>query len=62
MPTLSGHQQLADSIAIIAASTTVDMRFVMAMQITQLVVVMLIAPTVSRWIVRLVGGAPRLEA
>ena len=52
----------ADSIAIIAASTTVDMRFVMAMQITRLVVVMLIAPTLSRWIVRLVGGAPRLEA
>ena len=52
----------ADSIAIIAASTTVNMRFVMAMQITRLVVVMLIAPTLSRWIVRLVGGAPRLEA
>jgi len=52
----------ADSIAIIAASTTVNMRFVMAMQITRLVVVMLIAPTLSRWIVRLAGGAPRLEA
>jgi membrane AbrB-like protein len=52
----------ADSIAIIAASTTVNMRFVMAMQITRLVVVMLIAPALSRWIVRLVGGAPRLEA
>jgi uncharacterized protein len=48
----------ADSIAIIAASTTVNMRFVMAMQITRLVVVMLIAPTLSRWIVRLAGGAP----
>jgi len=48
----------ADSIAIIAASTTVNMRFVMDMQITRLVVVMLIAPTLSRWIVRLAGGAP----
>jgi uncharacterized protein len=49
----------ADSIAIIAASTTVDMRFVMAMQITRLVVVMLIAPALSRWVVRVVGSAPR---
>ena len=49
----------ADSIAIIAASTTVDMRFVMAMQITRLVIVMLIAPCFSRWIVRLVNSAPR---
>jgi uncharacterized membrane protein AbrB (regulator of aidB expression) len=40
----------------------VNMRFVMAMQITRLVVVVLIAPTLSRWIVRLAGGAPRLEA
>ncbi len=47
----------ADSIAIIAASTTVDMRFVMAMQITRLVVVMLIAPAFSRWVVRVVGSA-----
>ena len=50
----------ADSIAIIAASTTVDMRFVMAMQITRLVVVMLIAPAFSRLVVRVVGSAPRL--
>lgn len=48
----------ADSIAIIAASTTVDMRFVMAMQITRLVVVMLIAPAFSRWVVRVAGRAP----
>jgi membrane AbrB-like protein len=48
----------ADSIAIIAASTTVDMRFVMAMQITRLVIVMLIAPSFSRWVVRLASSAP----
>ncbi len=52
----------ADSIAIIAASTTVDMRFVMAMQITRLVIVMLIAPSFSRWVVRLMGSAPKLES
>ncbi len=51
----------ADSIAIIAASTTVDMRFVMAMQITRLVVVMLFAPALSRLVVRVVGSAPRLD-
>lgn len=52
----------ADSIAIIAASTTVDMRFVMAMQITRLVVVMLIAPAFSRWVMRVLGSPPQLKA
>lgn len=51
----------ADSIAIIAASTTVDMRFVMAMQITRLVIVMIIAPTFSRWVVRVVSNALRVK-
>ena len=52
----------ADSIAIIAASTNVDMRFVMAMQITRLVIVMLVAPSFSRWIVRLTSSAQQSKA
>lgn len=50
-----------DSIAIIAISTTVDIRFVMAMQITRMIVVMLIAPSFSRWVVRLATNALRQE-
>ena len=42
----------ADSIAIIAAASAVDMRFVMAMQTTRLVAVLLIAPGLSRLMVR----------
>ena len=46
----------ADTIAIIAASSAVDMRFVMAMQTTRLVVVLLMAPSLSRMLARMSGG------
>lgn len=46
----------ADSIAIIAASSPVDMRFVMAMQTTRLVVVLLVAPSLSRFVARRAGS------
>ena len=46
----------ADTIAIIAASSAVDMRFVMAMQTSRLVVVLLMAPTLSRLLARWAGG------
>jgi uncharacterized protein len=46
----------ADTIAIIAASSAVDMRFVMAMQTTRLVVVLLMAPGLSRLLARWSGG------
>ena len=42
----------ADSIAIIAASTNVDMRFVMAMQMARFVVVMVVSPPLSRMAAR----------
>ncbi|MDX2157671.1 MAG: AbrB family transcriptional regulator [Hyphomicrobiaceae bacterium] len=40
----------ADSIAVIAASSNVDMRFVMAMQTARLVVVLVVSPIISRLI------------
>lgn len=46
----------ADTIAIIAASSAVDMRFVMAMQTSRLVVVLLMAPGLSRLLARWAGG------
>ena len=46
----------ADSIAIIALSSNVDMRFVMAMQTTRLVVVLLMAPGLSRFVAIQAGG------
>lgn len=46
----------ADTIAIIAASSAVDMRFVMAMQTTRLIVVLLMAPSLSRLLARWAGG------
>lgn len=42
----------ADSIAIIAASTNVDIRFVTAMQLSRLMVAMLISPMLSRAIAK----------
>lgn len=42
----------ADSIAIIAASTNVDMRFVLAMQTSRMVVVMFAAPVLSKYVTR----------
>jgi len=46
----------ADTIAIIAASSAVDMRFVMAMQTSRLVVVLLMAPGLSRFLAQLSGA------
>lgn len=40
----------ADSVAIIAANTQVDLPFVMAMQAGRLIVVMLTGPALARWI------------
>jgi len=48
----------ADTIAIIAASSAVDMRFVMAMQTSRLVVVLLMAPGLSRFLARISGAQP----
>jgi uncharacterized protein len=41
-----------DSVAIIAASSDVDMPFVMALQAVRLVLVMLLSPTLSRLVAR----------
>ena len=46
----------ADSVAIIAASSKVDVPFVMAQQTVRFIFVLLIGPPLSRWI----GG--KLEA
>ena len=46
----------ADSVAIIAASSNVDLRFVMAMQTARLVVVLCTSPSIARFITRQVGG------
>ena len=45
----------ADSIAIIAASSAVDVPFVMAMQIARLIMVLMIGPRMSRMIARRAG-------
>lgn len=42
----------ADSMAVIAATSTVDNGFVMAMQLARFLVVLLIGPGLSRWLVR----------
>jgi hypothetical protein len=45
----------ADSIAIIAASTDVDVSFVMAMQTVRLLVVLFVAPYLTRIIADRIG-------
>ena len=45
-----------DSAAIIAASTKVDMSFVMSMQVARLLIILSIGPAISRWIARRVTG------
>ena len=47
----------ADSVAIIAASSKVDMPFVMTMQIGRAIVAILIGPTVARLLARWAAGA-----
>ena len=47
----------ADSVAIIAASSKVDLPFVMAMQISRLLLLILIGPSLARLLVRWAPGA-----
>ena len=47
----------ADSVAIIAASSKVDMPLVMAMQIARLLLVILIGPSLARIIARWTAGS-----
>ncbi len=49
----------ADSAAIIAMASNVDVAFVMAMQTTRLVLVLLIGPSLARFIARWVGAKER---
>ncbi len=46
----------ADSVAIIAASSPVDVPFVMAMQMGRFLLVLLIGPRLARWIARAMSG------
>ena len=48
----------ADAVAIIAASSRVDLPFVMAMQIGRLLVALLVGPTLARTIARWAGSEP----
>ncbi len=48
----------ADAVAIIAASSRVDLPFVMAMQIGRLLVTLLVGPTLARTIARWAGSEP----
>ena len=45
----------SDSIAIIAASTNVDVSFVMAMQTVRMIAVLLLAPVLTKFIVKRVS-------
>jgi len=47
----------ADSVAIIAASSKVDMSFVMAMQVGRLILVILIGPSLARIVARWTAGS-----
>ena len=47
----------ADAVAIIAASSPVDIPFVMAMQVGRLILVILIGPSLARLVARLAAGA-----
>ncbi len=46
----------ADAVAIIAASSRVDMSFVMAMQVARLILVILIGPSLARLLARWIAG------
>jgi membrane AbrB-like protein len=52
----------ADSIAIIAASTNVDLGFVMAFQTARLILVIVIAPIMARRIAKAMGHGPENPA
>jgi membrane AbrB-like protein len=49
----------ADSAAIIAMASNVDVAFVMAMQTTRLVLVLLIGPSLAGFIARRAGASKR---
>jgi hypothetical protein len=51
----------ADSAAIIAMASNVDVAFVMAMQTTRLVLVLLIGPSLAGFIARRAGGEKRSQ-
>ncbi len=46
----------ADSVAIIAASSNVDISFVMAMQTVRLIAVLFIGPSLTKFVVKRIGG------
>lgn len=48
----------ADSMAVIAATSTVDTSFVMAMQLARFLMVLLAGPVTSRWLARHAPGGP----
>jgi membrane AbrB-like protein len=52
----------ADSVAIIASSVKVDVPFVLAMQVSRFMLVLLIGPTVARLVARAVSGADATAA
>ncbi len=51
-----------DTVAIIASSSNVDVSFVMAMQTTRFVIVLLLGPTLARALADRAGGPPRAQA
>lgn len=52
----------ADSVAIIAASSHVDVSFVMAMQVARFMLVLLVGPRIARWVARTLPADAAAEA
>ena len=51
----------SDSIAIIAASTNVDISFVMAMQTVRLIAVLFLGPVITRYVVMHTNPVPMVS-
>jgi membrane AbrB-like protein len=51
----------ADSVAIIAASSHVDLPFVMAMQMARFILVLLLGPTLARVVARWAGNRTKTK-
>jgi hypothetical protein len=49
----------SDSVAIITASTTADVSFVMAMQTVRLLAVLFVGPALTRYVVMHINPVPR---
>ena len=49
----------SDSVAIIAASSNVDVSFVMAMQTVRMIAVLFIAPVLTKYIVKQINASAR---